>query len=201
MNDARERRCREVLRKRQPDLTVVLEDITDPHNISAVLRSCDAVGVAAIHLIGTYEPYGKHLGSHSSASAFQWVNVHRYPDRESCVTAVRQQATRLLAACPEPGGTSLYGLDLTQPVALVFGSEQHGLSNDLRERCDGVFCLPQMGMLPSLNISVACAVSLYEALRQRQLAGFYENPRLDEQAQEALYRQWQGREIYRNSKH
>jgi len=201
LNDARESRCRDVLRKRQPDLTVVLEDITDPHNISAVLRTCDAVGIAAIHLIGTYEPYGKHLGSHSSASAFQWVNVHRHADRESCAIAVRQQVNTLLAACPDPGSADLYALDLTQPVALVFGSEQHGLSPAMRALCDGMFSIPQVGMIPSLNISVACAVSLYEALRQRQNAGFYQSPRLKPAAREALYHQWQGREIYRKSEH
>jgi len=201
VKDAREQRCRGVLGKRQPDLTVLLEDITDPHNISAVLRSCDAVGVADLHLLGTYEPYGKHLGSHSSASAFQWVRVHRYRDRTACAAAVRQQGLTLLAACPEAGGTDLFSLDLTQPVALVFGGEQHGLSPEMRALCDAAFQIPQMGMLPSLNISVACAVSLYEALRQRTLAGFYREPRMDPADQQALYQSWLSREVYRKSKH
>jgi tRNA (guanosine-2'-O-)-methyltransferase len=132
MNPQREARFNEVLDARQADLLVVLEDITDPHNISAVLRSCDAVGVAEVHLVGTYSPYGRHLGSHSSASAFKWVDVHGYGDARSCAQAVRERVPTLLAATPDGEASGLFDLDFCRPLALVFGNERRGISPLMR---------------------------------------------------------------------
>ncbi len=200
MNERREQKMRRVLAHRQRGLTVVLENITDPHNISAVLRSCDAVGIAQVHLIGTYEPYGRHLGSHSSASAFQWVDVQTYQDRQSCMETLGKQGLKIMAALPEKSCSSLYELDLCQPMALVFGNEQNGVSEEVRSYCNGCFSIPQMGMLPSLNISVACAVSLYEALRQRMQRGHYHEAQLSSEEQEDIFRAWEGRDLYRKGR-
>lgn len=171
-----ERRARleAVLRRRQPTLTVVFENVHDPHNVSAVIRSCDAVGVANVH--GIY--YGRtvfpELGGKSSASARKWVDVHLHQTVDECFSYLRSRGFRIYTTHISSDAVSLYDVDLTQPVALVFGNEHHGVSEEARRCADGNVIIPQVGMIQSLNISVACAVSLFEAMRQRNSAGMYD---------------------------
>ncbi len=177
-----ERRARleAVLRKRQPSLTVVFENVHDPHNVSAVIRSCDAVGVADVH--GIY--YGRtvfpELGGKSSASARKWVDVHLHQTVGDCFSHLRSQGFRIYTTHISSDAVSLYDVDLTQPVALVFGNEHDGVSEEARRNADGNLVIPQVGMIQSLNISVACAVSLFEAMRQRMHAGMYDTPQYSE---------------------
>ncbi len=162
-----------VLEHRQPDLTVVFENVHDPHNVSAVIRSCDAVGVMEAH--GIY--YGRDtfpkLGAKSSASARKWVDVHVHHDVASCYAQLRAQGFKIYTTHMSSDAVSLYDMDLTEPVALVFGNEHAGVSDEARELADGNFIIPQVGVIQSLNISVACAVTLYEAYRQRAQKGMY----------------------------
>jgi tRNA (guanosine-2'-O-)-methyltransferase len=168
-----------VLQKRQPTLTVVFENVHDPHNVSAVIRSCDAVGVAEAH--GIY--YGRtvfpDLGEKSSASARKWVDVHLHQTVDDCYSALRSRGFAIYTTHMSSDAVSLHDLNLTQPVALVFGNEHHGVSDEAREKADGNFLIPQMGMIQSLNISVACAVTLFEAMRQRLAGGLYSTPQFD----------------------
>ncbi len=167
-----------VLEKRQPTITVVFENVHDPHNISAVIRSCDAVGVVEAH--GIY--YGRtvfpDLGEKSSASARKWVDVHLHQTVDECYAALRCKGFAIYTTHMSSDAVALHDLDLTQPVALVFGNEHHGVSDEARVKADGNFLIPQMGMIQSLNISVACAVTLFEAMRQRTVAGFYNSSQL-----------------------
>jgi tRNA (guanosine-2'-O-)-methyltransferase len=173
-------RVRDVLSKRQPTLTVVFENVHDPHNVSAVIRSCDAVGVPEAH--GIY--YGRQtfpkLGEKSSASARKWVDVHVHQDVATCFATLRQRGFKIYTTHMSSDAVSLYDVDLTQPCALVFGNEHEGVSEEARSLADGNFLIPQVGMVQSLNISVACAVSLFEAFRQRLRAGMYEHPQFSE---------------------
>jgi tRNA (guanosine-2'-O-)-methyltransferase len=168
-----------VLEKRQPTLTVVFENVHDPHNVSAVVRSCDAVGVAEAH--GIY--YGRtvfpDLGEKSSASARKWVDLHLHQTVDECYAALRSRGFAIYTTHMSSDAVSLHDLDLTQPVALVFGNEHNGVSDEAREKADGNFLIPQMGMIQSLNISVACAVTLFEAMRQRMAGGLYNTPQFD----------------------
>ena len=167
-------RVRQVLARRQPDLTVVLENVHDPHNVSAVLRSCDATGVLRAHAIYTVEePPPGMFARTTSASAAKWVEVTRHASVADCYATLRREGFTVLATALAPDSTDLYDLDLTQPTALVFGNEMRGVSAEARDGADGTVAIPMMGMVESLNISVACAVSLYEALRQRRRAGRY----------------------------
>lgn len=167
-----------VLEKRQPTLTVVFENVHDPHNVSAVIRSCDAVGVAEAH--GIY--YGRtvfpDLGEKSSASARKWVDVHLHQTVDECYAALRSKGFAIYTTHMSSDAASLHDLDLKQPVALVFGNEHNGVSDEAREKADGNFLIPQMGMIQSLNISVACAVTLFEAMRQRMSGGMYNSPQM-----------------------
>lgn len=169
----RRARLKAVLRRRQPTLTVVFENVHDPHNVSAVIRSCDAVGVADVH--GIY--YGRtvfpELGGKSSASARKWVDVHLHQTVDECFSHLRAKGFRIYTTHMSSDAVSLYDVDLTQPVALVFGNEHDGVSEEARSAADGNVIIPQVGMIQSLNISVACAVSLFEAMRQRIASGMY----------------------------
>ena len=182
-----------VLENRQPDLTVVFENVHDPHNVSAVIRSCDAVGVMEAH--GVY--YGRDtfpkLGAKSSASARKWVDVHLHNNVAACYNDLRKRGFKIYTTHMSSDASSLYDLDLTQPVALVFGNEHAGVSEEAREQADGNFLIPQVGVIQSLNISVACAVSLYEAYRQRAQKGMYGASALDEEAFTALLNDWYSR--------
>ena len=195
MNPAREQRIRKVIRQSQPDLTVVLENIFDPMNISAVIRSCDAVGVREVFAVYTrayLDKRGLKVGKKTSGGAFKWVDVYVFEDLEECFSRVRERYDRILATRLGEQSTSLYELDLTRSTALLFGNEDEGVSAEALAMSDGNFLIPQVGFTESLNISVACAVSLYEARRQRALAGYYDdNPRLTPEQEEHLYNRWE----------
>lgn len=179
MNERRKEKFKWVADRRQPDLTVILENVTDQHNIGAVIRSCDSVGVTEIFVLNT-EPHLQTksivIGKRTSMGARKWVDIHYYTDIDKCFEHVRSKYERILGTHLDASAKSLYALQLDKPVALLFGNEHSGLSEACRSRIDGNFVIPQAGMAESLNISVACAVTLYEAYRQRSLAGFYEEP-------------------------
>lgn len=194
MQPEREKKIRDVIRQSQPDLTVVLENLFDPLNISAVLRSCDAVGIREVFVVYTKQYLDKRgliLGKRTSAGTFKWIDVYVFDDLEECFRRVRERYGRILATRLGEDSQSLYSLDLTQPTALLFGNEDEGISSEALALADGNFLIPQAGFAESLNISVACAVSLFEARRQRAEKGFYDkNPKLDATQQEQLFQRW-----------
>ncbi|MFQ5445630.1 MAG: TrmH family RNA methyltransferase [Saprospiraceae bacterium] len=189
MTPERKKKFEEVAARRQPDLTVILENVTDQHNIGAVLRSCDSVGVSRIYILNT-EPHLATdtviIGKKTSSGARKWVDVLYFTDPEACFLQVRQHCRFIYSTKLGEDSTDLFNLDLTQPVALLFGNEHSGLSKEALSHSDGNFVIPQVGMVKSLNISVACAVSLYEAYRQRRLKGFYDESRMPEAEYQAL---------------
>ena len=180
MLPARKEKFERVASRRQGNLTVILENVHDPHNIGAVMRSCDSVGIFDLYVLYTEPQLNKerlYLGKRTSAGTRKWLNIHFFTEIEPCFKAVRQRYDTIL--CTHLGETSknLYDLDLSQSIAFVFGNERDGVSQEVLPYTDGNFVIPQMGMAESLNISVACAVTLYEAFRQRWEKGFYtENP-------------------------
>jgi tRNA (guanosine-2'-O-)-methyltransferase len=190
MTEERKKRIEKVLLKRQNDLAVVLENVFDPHNISAIMRSCDAVGVQEIYVLNTKIPFHKNWGFHSSRSASKWITVFQFNDVRTCFAEVRAKYSRILTTHLSEEADSLYELDLTQKTALVFGNEQYGVSDEAISLADGNFMIPQVGMIRSLNISVACAVSLYEAFRQKEKAGHYQKQKLSVAEYVALGQQW-----------
>jgi len=190
MTPERSQRLEAVLSKRQNDLTVVLENVTDPHNISAVMRTCDAVGVQELYVLTTKIARHKKWGARSSSSAAKWLTVHQFENTEDCFAALRIKYDSILTTHLAAGATGLYELDLTQKTALVFGNEHAGVSEEIRELANGNFIIPQQGMIQSLNISVACAVTLYEAYRQKEKAGHYAIQKLKAAEKAALWKQW-----------
>ncbi len=189
--ERRRERVAGVLARRQPDLTVVLENVHDPHNVSAVLRSCDAVGVLTVHVVYSIEeaPAGAFART-TSASAAKWIDVRRHPSVADCYAVLRAEGIAVLATAVGPESAELYATDLARPTALVFGNELRGVSPEAQAAADGLVAIPMLGMVESLNISVACAVSLYEALRQRREAGAYDRPKLEAERLSALEEEW-----------
>ncbi|HTI12114.1 MAG TPA: RNA methyltransferase, partial [Puia sp.] len=190
MTQEREERILQVLDKRQAGITVVLENVFDPHNISAVMRTCDAIGMQELYVLNTKIPRHKKWGAKSSSSAAQWLTIHQFTDAEACFAELRTKYDRIVTTHLSSDAVSLYEIDLTQKVALVFGNEHAGVSEEIRQLSDGNFIIPQVGIIRSLNISVACAVSLYEAFRQKQAAGHYEQRNLPEAQYGELLKEW-----------
>lgn len=187
----RQERIDDVLRRRQPTLTVVLEDVHDPHNASAVLRSCDGVGVLDVHLVYVHEqPPRTSFGRSTSGSAAKWIRLNEHESIEACYAVLREQGFTIAATALEPDSRDFYSLDLTRPTALVFGNEMRGVSAAAIAGADMTVYIPMQGMVESLNISVSCAVSLYEAMRQRAVAGMYDEPQVSEAERIAIREEW-----------
>ncbi len=195
MNPEREQKIRDVIRCSQPDLTVILENIYDPLNISAVLRTCDAVGIREIFVLYTtdyLDKRGLKVGKKTSGGAFKWIDFYVFQEVAECFRRVRERYSRILVTHLGEASQSLYELDLTQPTALLFGNEDDGVSAEAVNLADGNFLIPQVGFTESLNVSVACAVSLFEARRQRAAKGFYETQRhFTEEQQNLLFERWE----------
>ena len=179
MTPERNERLTAVLNKRQPDLTVVLENVFDPHNISAVMRTCDAVGIQDIYILNTKIPPHKKWGAKSSSSAAKWLSIHQFTDPAACFSELRKHFKKIYTTHLSTDAVGLHELNLTEPVALVFGNEHSGVSEEIIAMADGNFIIPQVGIIKSLNISVACAVCLYEAFRQKTNAGHYHTVKLE----------------------
>jgi len=181
-------RILDVLARRQPDLTVVAEDVYKSHNLSAMLRSCDAVGIGTVHAVRpsgdvpTYEA--------SSASAEKWVDlrVHRLID--DAVFELRAAGMQVLAAHFGDEAVDYRSVDYVRPTAVLFGNERSGVSHRAAALADAQVIVPMLGMVQSLNVSVATAVILFEAQRQRREAGRYDRPALPARTRNDLALRW-----------
>lgn len=175
--------------RRLPDLTVVLENIHDSHNVSAVMRTCDAVGVLQTELLYTIEKFPR-IGKKSSSSANKWVKRRRHTSVKECYARLREEGFAIYATRLDPGAQMLYDLDLTGKTAFVLGNEHRGVSDEAAAGADALVLIPMRGMIESLNVSVAAGVCLYEALRQRRLQGALAPPVLSPGAIASLLEEW-----------
>ena len=190
MTPERNERLTSVLNKRQMNLTVVLENVSDPHNISAVMRTCDAVGIQEIYILNSIIPLHKKWGAKSSSSASKWLTIHQFTDVKTCFEALRKKYDKIYTTHLSSDAVDLYDMNLTEKVALVFGNEHIGVTEELIGLADGNFIIPQVGIIKSLNISVACAVTVYEAFRQKTIAGHYNQPQIVGAELENLRSNW-----------
>jgi tRNA (guanosine-2'-O-)-methyltransferase len=178
-----------VINSRQPSLRVVLENIHDPHNVSAVFRTCDAAGVPKVSLVYYKESFPK-IGKKSSASAFKWVEREKYKSIIECYQNLRNDGFIIYASSISNESINLYELDFTKKTAIVLGNEHRGVSEEAADLADKKFLIPMHGMVQSLNVSVAAAVILYEALRQRTAKGMYEKSEYSEFELEEKINRW-----------
>ena len=177
------------LQRRQPTLTVVLENIHDPHNMNAILRSCDAVGVMTVHFLYYVEDFPK-LNHVTSSGAYKWLEYERHTSVADCFDKLHADGFQILATKLDSTAKSLYSCDLTKSTALVLGNEHRGISDEVAALADELIYIPMMGMAESLNVSVATAVALFEAHRQRTERGMYDTPQLSPEALRSKRVEW-----------
>lgn len=175
---------RAVLEQRQPDLRVVVEHIRDPHNASAILRTCDALGVHTVHLLYTDQP-SPEISRTVSSSSHQWLDIRRHSDPRELVDSLHAEGIPLYVTRRDEGARSLVEVDFTGPAAVVFGNEHRGCSDEVAAVADGALWIPMVGMVESFNVSVSAAIVLAEAYRQRAAAGMAA-PRWDAWREEIL---------------
>lgn len=156
-----------VLHQRLGAVRAVLENLHHPHNASAVLRTCEALGVQHVHAVETAEDFT--FSRRITLGAHKWITLHRHETFAECAAALRDAGFRLYAAMLDPQARPLEDLPVQEPLALVFGNEKQGVSAAARAACDGAFIIPMAGFAQSLNISVAAAVSLYSVARRARL--------------------------------
>lgn len=178
-----------VATQRQFSLRVVLENIHDPHNVSAIFRTCDAVGVSMVDLLYTYEKFPK-ISSVSSASSKKWVDQRRFDSTQECITKLKEEGFKIYGSILSDNAEDIYNIDFTDKVAIVMGNEHRGISDEIIESVDKHIYIPMRGMIQSLNVSVATAVILYEAQRQRALKGLYYKSELADDKLEELINNW-----------
>jgi len=184
----RRERVATVLARRQPDLTVVAESVHKPHNLSAVLRSCDAVGIGTIHAV---QPTGGvPTYTATSASAERWVDVMVHGTVEAAVAHLRRDGLTVYATRLSHTAVDYRNVDFVKPCAIIIGNEREGVTREAAELADAHIIIPMLGMVQSLNVSVATAVVLFEAQRQRLAAGLYDEPRLLEDELDAIAQRW-----------
>lgn len=178
-----------VAKGRQQSFHVVMENIHDPHNVSAIFRTCDAVGIPKVSLLYNTEPFPR-IGKKSSASAFKWVEKDKYSTVDDCYNSLRNKGFKIYTSALTEGAVDFYDLDLTEKCAIVLGNEHRGASEEAIKNADATFIIPMFGMVQSLNVSVAAAVILYEALRQRYKKGMYDQSELAPDELDKLVDHW-----------
>ena len=188
MTPKRYAKLRGVLDRRQPDLTVLLDNVHKPHNFSAIVRSCDAVGAFEAHAVW---PDPRLKPNHmSSGGTGKWVRVRVHPHLDSAVSALRENGLQIVAAHLDEDALDFRQVDYTRPTAILLGAELDGVSDAGLKHADVRVAVPMAGMVESLNVSVAAAILLFEAQRQRQAAGLYDHSRLDAEVYARTLFEW-----------
>lgn len=189
ISERRLQKITSVAESRQFTLRVVLENIHDPHNVSAIFRTCDAVGIPKVSLLYYQEKFPK-IGKKSSASAFKWVEKEKFDNVSECYDSLKKEGFTIYASSISDDAVDFYKLDFKKKIAIVLGNEHRGVSDEAAILADKKFKIPMYGMVQSLNVSVAAAIVLYEALRQRMKKGLYEKSSLHKTDLEALIEKW-----------
>ena len=178
MTPQRLQTIKDSLNCRQPDLTVVMENVRKPHNLAAVARTLEAVGGLQIHAISNLSSI--RLSQMAAGGIRKWISVRKYPTIEQGLQRLKQQGHRIIATTLNETSTDYRDIDYTRPTAILVGEELEGISGRAIELADETISIPIVGMVQSLNVSVASALVLYEAYRQRELAGQYNRRSLDD---------------------
>jgi tRNA (guanosine-2'-O-)-methyltransferase len=189
-----------VLAARTRHFTVVLEDIFKPHNASAVIRTCDCFGVQDIHVIEKTNKY--KVNPYVTRGASQWVDLHKYyqPDGTSvdaCFSTLREKGYKIYGTSPSPGSMSIHDLPANEKLALVFGNEHEGISEEVKTKADGLVHIPMMGFTDSFNISVSASIFLFDLVskaKRSQIPNFH----LTEDEKNQLRMKWY-RSVVKNS--
>ena len=181
MQQTRYQRIESVLSRRQTDLTVCLEDVHKHHNLSAIVRTADAVGCHHVHAV--WPEKQKWLTNNTSGGSKNWLNTHLHRNIDDAAASIRAHNpdVQILATHLSEDAVDFREIDYTKPTAIIVGQEKTGISEKALEYADQNIIIPMQGMVQSLNVSVAAALILFEAQRQRELAGLYNRNMLSEE--------------------
>lgn len=188
-------RLKQVLNRRQPDLTVLTEDVHKPHNLSAIIRTCDAVGIFEVHSVNVKAELPTF--SQVSQGSEKWIFLNTHPDTRTAISYLKNQKFRVYAAHFSSESLDYRQIDYTKPSAIIFGAEKWGVTKEAAQLADEHIVIPMLGMVQSLNVSVAAAVILFEAQRQRLAAHIYDNTRLESEIYDQVLFEWSYAEIAR----
>lgn len=184
MSPERLARINSMLNYRQPDLTVCMEGVHKTHNLAAVVRTCDAVGVSDVHAV--WKNDRMRVSGGSAAGSQNWVNVHHYNQTVDAIKELKKQNMQVLVTNLSDTAVDFRAIDYTKPTAIILGQEKFGASAEALALADQDIVIPMVGMVQSLNVSVACSVVLYEAQRQRELAGMYQKATISEEERQRI---------------
>lgn len=172
MSPERFARITQMLNRRQPKLTLFLEQVHNPHNLAAIVRTSDAIGLSAVH--ATWKTKSSRVLGATATGSQHWVDIISHDSTEQAIQAFRDQGLQIIATNLSDDAFDFRDVNYTKPTAILLGQEKHGLSDVASRLADQNIIIPMKGMCQSLNVSVASALILYEAQRQRQNAGMYD---------------------------
>lgn len=182
-------KAKRVLSLRQPDLRIALEEVTNTHNASAVVRTCDAAGIMYLEIISSaMEPFPVNRAV--STRAEKWLKLNYYSSTTQCLSLLKKQGFKIAATHLGAEAVPHTSVDFTQPTVIVFGNESEGISTEALDFADYVIKIPMMGMVQSLNLSVSVGIILYEAIKQRENKNFYSQARLSSQEFQNFLKSW-----------
>ena len=188
MKNPRNEKIIKLLDRRQKDITVFMDEVHKPHNLAAIVRTCDAIGIGEVHAVYPKsvlrECHGTAMGSN------RWVTTHTHEDLTTGLSQIKSEEKQILAAHFSARAVDFREIDYTKPTAILVGSEKFGVSEQAAELADKHILIPMLGMVQSLNVSVATAIILYEAQRQREAAGLYDSRQLSDSHCEKLRLEW-----------
>jgi tRNA (guanosine-2'-O-)-methyltransferase len=162
LSDRRKDLFDDILKQRTRHFTVILEDLFQKHNTSAIVRSCDIFGVQDVHIIEN--KYNSYMSNQVGKGSQKWIDFYRYNEKQintqDCIDAIKKEGYQLIATTPHNESCLVQDFDITKKSAFVFGVEKEGVSNTMMEQADGFLKIPMVGFTESLNVSVAAAITL-----------------------------------------
>lgn len=188
MSPERFQTIKNTLERRQPDLQLFLDEVHKPHNIAAVIRTADAVGMATIN---AWTPNGRlRMPKLAAGGSRHWVNLKFHPCRTTMVNQAKADGLQVVVAHLSKQAVDYREIDYTKPTLICMGSEKRGASSEIADHADHHIVIPMVGMVESLNVSVAAAVIMVEAMNQRQAAGHYTKRKISDEEYDRLLFEW-----------
>lgn len=199
ITEKRAEKIRKLLRKRQKDLVVFSDNVTNPHNFSAIMRTCDAVGV--LQLFYRYTGDGEIINEEITMGSHKWVIHEKVEKIEDFFNKKKNEGFQIVATSLSKDSVHFRSVDYTKPTVIVVGHELKGVSEEVLKFADKKIIIPMYGMAQSLNVSVATGVILYEAQRQREEKGFYRRQSLSDEEIERILKKWATEDLIRYKRH
>ena len=199
INQKRKERIKEILSQKQPTLQVMLDDVSNSQNVSAIIRSCDGVGVLNLYY-STKDDLNLRIHKTITQGTHRWLNRERidYKDRVDFLRKRQKEGFQVVVTHLAEKSVSFTKVDYTKPTLLVMGNEHEGISDEVLAVADKNIVIPMRGMAQSLNVSVATALILYEAGRQRDEAKMYDKAQISMENMEKIMEDWIYRDVIRH---